>query len=297
MYCTDCGGELRGGSAFCTSCGAAVSPTTTPSPPETPPTCASCGNTLRTGAGFCTACGAPVAPETTVGPAPDLPATAPTIARAQSAADYGESSGPSAPKRHAAFAPMALLAVALVAAIGIGAWAVTANRGETASGAFNETGGENTADVALPPSASYDALVNYYDRAGRLSDEVGRRTSQKPVRGTGFAYEVFNPSIGARSRATRQRLVDDASTLLEQVVQARGECQQLQVDVTYVDEKANVDNLYSLLEQRMRAMYDAAVVALDNPAESAWRPVLSPRSSEAYSAFAAAYEAARPYQR
>ncbi len=142
------------------------------------------------------------------------------------------------------------------------------------------------------PEESYDIVYQAYVDAGSLGDEIGKARTDGAYGGTGFAYERFNPSIGAQDRATRARLLEDCEALVTRVSEARDALRNQAIDISCESQRAQVLVLYDYLFERASAMKDAAEVAVGNPDESAWRPVLQPRSTDARKAFDAAYPGA-----
>lgn len=105
---------------------------------------------------------------------------------------------------------------------------------------------------------------------------------------------MFNDLIGDPDKANRESLVTQSEALLKQVTDARQEFEAAEVAAPYEDQKAALLELYSLLEQRMQVLVDTAKVAVDQPDESAWRPILSPKSADLRKQFEAAYPLAAP---
>lgn len=222
----------------------------------------------------------------------------------------------------------AAIAILLIAG-GVGAWAVTtgkislpgANRGAAESAKKDDTKKDDaktdaskTSDATDQTSGStgdapnavanesgsvsaedsYQALVDGYDTLTDLRAQVGIPRTDGKWGGTGFAYDTFSRNISAADRSVRQDTLDQCRNLLDDVSSAAEEFSAVEVDSQYADQKARIENAYSLLEKQMEIMTAAMEIAVDDPTESAWRPTLTPASSNNRKALEAAYAAAKP---
>ena len=302
MFCTKCGKPMDTGSRFCTACGAPVEDAVA-SPSQTTPS-----------AGGLIAPPAPVASAAPIAP----------VAGATPSADAARA--PSPMTNRAFIVLIAVVAIAAVVAGGLylnslranGATAATniavsesaasdeaasdfvpAEEGDSAASTDEAVGSEpgyGGAEPAAGPSAreSYDLIYQAYVAAGTLGDEIGKAYTDGTYGGTGFAYEVFNPGIGGKDYAMRVRLAEQCEALVARVEQARNDLRTAAIDAAYEAERSEVIALYGNLYDRADAMRDAADIAVDSPDESAWRSVLTPRSSDARKSFDAAYPGAAP---
>jgi ABC-type cobalt transport system substrate-binding protein len=148
-------------------------------------------------------------------------------------------------------------------------------------------------EPALSDDESYDAIAEYYVALGNMSDSVGVAYTDK-YGGTGFAYEVFNPSIGAKSLSEREKLVSQCQEMLDTVSGQKQTLDEVQVSVLYESQKTTLLSLYGLLERRAQVMLGAAQAAVDDPSETKWRPILSPASTQTREQFEAEYPLAEP---
>ncbi len=153
-------------------------------------------------------------------------------------------------------------------------------------------GSEDTA--ALSDDASYDLIAEHYLKLSDLADEVGRANSDGTYGGTGFAYDVFNSSIGSADLGVRETLVDKCQEMLDTVSGQKQSLDEAQVYAAYQPQKETLLGLYGLLEKRMNAMLGAAKAAVSDPSESSWRPILSPASTDSREQFEAEYPSAEP---
>jgi len=191
-------------------------------------------------------------------------------------------------------------AVALVL-VGGAVWAIVASQRPTSSSDKSGTSAEEsstpTGTVSGPTGEeSYRLLATTYAAIGTLSAEIGKANAGDTYGGTGFAYEVFNPLIGDPDRANRELLVTKCEDMLKTITDARQELEATEVAAAYEDQKAALLGLYDLLEQRMQVLLDTAEVAVDQPEESAWRPILTPKSTDLRKQFESAYPPAAPSQ-
>lgn len=277
MYCTECGKQLNADVRFCTGCGA-------PAP---------AGEKLPSTAQVSEQAAPPAAR-----PAP-TPAPAPAPAGRGSSALVG-----------------VLIALSVLSVVGVGAYVVWTRMagGTPAPGAESVPADSAAAEDAtapdekepqedetpspsptnLSPEDSYAHIDRAYRNAGNLAAEIGVANDDGTYGGTGFAYEVFNPAIGSSDRDTRVGLLASCEELLGRVEAARGEAAEAAVDDSYAAQLEEVLVLYDHLNDRVIAMRDAAAAAVDDPREEAWRPLLTPRSTEARTAFETAYPSAEP---
>lgn len=166
--------------------------------------------------------------------------------------------------------------------------------GDTQTDATDE-GADGTDDsAALSDDASYDLIAEHYVTLSDLADQVGRANSDGTYGGTGFAYEVFNSSIGSADLGVRETLVEKCQAMLDTVSGQKQGLDEAQVSAAYQSQKATLLTLYGLLEKRMNAMLGAAEAAVDDPSESSWRPILSPASTDSREQFEALYPSAEP---
>jgi len=152
-------------------------------------------------------------------------------------------------------------------------------------------GAENTA--TLSDDESYDAISEHYFRLGTLSADVGKAYTDE-YGGTGFAYDVFNKKIGVSDASVREELANECQDMLGTISGAKQGLDELRVSSSYEPQKETLLGLYALLERRMQAMLGAAEAAVSNPEESAWRPILTPSSTETREQFDAEYPSAEP---
>jgi hypothetical protein len=148
--------------------------------------------------------------------------------------------------------------------------------------------------ASADPEESNRLLTTVYEEIGVLAAAVGVAHTDGSYGGTGFAYDVFNRLIGAEDRADREGLVAQCEALLDQVSAPRAELEAANVAAAYRDQQQALISLGRLLERRVQVLLDTARVAVDNPSEESWRPVLSPLSTELREQFDHDYPLARP---
>ncbi len=268
--------------------------------------CRSCGKQLNDGASFCNGCGAQLrandAAEQRTAPMQrvDIPDAAPAPARSNTGL---------------------IVALAIVGVLLIGGGIVA---GLYFTGAFESTdiassrvdeatakadkkksskddadttdassdGTEST--TTLNDDASYDMIAEHYLTLSELADQIGRANADGTYGGTGFAYDVFNLSIGSADKGVRESLVTKCQQMLDTISGQKQGLEEARVSANYEPQKQDLIGLYQLLETRANAMLSAATVAVQDPAESAWRPYLSPVSTESREQFEAEYPNAEP---
>ncbi|TDB37733.1 MAG: zinc ribbon domain-containing protein [Actinobacteria bacterium] len=166
--------------------------------------------------------------------------------------------------------------------------------GDTKAGGTDEGTDATDDTAALGDDASYDVIAEHYGKLSDLADQVGRANTDGTYGGTGFAYEVFNASIGSADLGVRKTLVEKCQALLDTVSGQKQTLDDASVSAAYRPQKETLLGLYGLLEKRMNAMLGAAEAAVDDPSESAWRPILSPASTDSREQFEAQYPNAEP---
>ena len=321
MFCTRCGGQVNDGSRFCTNCGNSIAEGASPS--DAAPTLVFERLPAQPSAEY----GTPQQP------AERAQAQQPAVyAPPPQPAEYL----PEQPPQHttgrntASVVAWVLVGVLVVATIAVGVWGVASgrmkigslgatttaadsgnrkggsaqdskDRNQDGDSADNEGGqgssaGATEVDGLLGPDESYDVLVNHYDRLRRMNARVGLARKDGKYGGTGFAFDVFNKYIGAKSYSDRSDLIDRCVGLLDEVKSYRDGLAEANVDPDYSSQKKRLMDLYDLLIRRVEVMRDAAEVALDSPDRDSWGPVLQPASKNTRMEFDRKYELAEPYR-
>lgn len=319
MFCRSCGKQLNDEAVFCGGCGTQVKaqdPVGAGAQDEPAP---AVGQEL------------PVAPEapsepTAADPYADVTAPMPQVPYVPAAVDAVPQPTypvvqPVQPKRSNTGLIIALVVVGLVvvgAAVVAGLYFTGFFEGATASRTRTDTatargdlsaeedatGASEEPDQAEPESdgpaldadASYDLIVEHYIQLDELSAQVGKANADGSYGGTGFAYDVFNKSIGSADINVRKKLVTQCQEMLDTV---SGQKQTLDSEAlvpAYTSQKQELLGLYELLEKRMQAMLGAAEAAVSDPSESSWRPILSPASTESREEFESRYPGAEPFR-
>lgn len=239
--------------------------------------CPNCGDTAGNESSFCTACGSHLVADDAPQPvAPVAPLTQAAPSRATSYIGAG----------------LAVLSI-IVIIFALNGWLARNSQGAQGTQQVGSTTGGQGGTASK--SDSLKLLNAEYGRIKTLSRKVGVARKDGKYGGSGFAYDVFNRLISAKSRSARQSNVKKSKALLNAAKSQRSKFEKRAVDPAYAQQKQSLLNLYDLLTRRMQAMYDAAKVSVNNPAESAWRPVLSPASTQSRVAFEKALPGAKPY--
>ncbi len=281
--------------------------------------CRSCGKQLNDDAQFCNGCGLQLKAPEGAPAAPEQPSeTVPEQVTAPFPAVGAPPVPDAAPRRSNAGLIIALVVVGILvvgAAVMAGLYftgvfekvGVVASRTDEGTSSSTKKGAvskEDTASAdpddasddanALSDEESYDLIVKHYVGLGNLSAEVGKANTSGEYGGTGFAYEVFNKKIGVSDASIREKLVAECQAMLDAVSGAKQGLDASQVAASYAPQKSTILGLYVLLEKRMQAMLGAAEAAVGNPSESAWRPILTPASTETRERFDSEYPGAEP---
>lgn len=292
--------------------------------------CRECGNTLGEGAEFCGKCGTRVVRSTDSAPAPaGAAATVPFAAPVAPAA-----AAPVAPATAKRRRPLVWVAVTLVVVLtlvggGAAAWALGAfdslSGAESAEDSSRDRdsradddddsprrassdSGDDDASTAeevqpepdtLSSEQSFAALQAHYEKLWTLHAAIGLQDADAYT-GTGFVFEAggFNQTIGHPDRAVREELVARCKAKLDEITAAADECSGLAVDPAYAADQERLEALYDHLFNRTDALYQSALVAVDNPdRDSGWGAALQPRSKDNRVAFEEAYPDSEPVRR
>lgn len=273
--------------------------------------CRSCGKQLNDDAQFCNGCGMQLR-------SPDASQVVPSQATVPFAPVGAPLDLEVAPKRSSAGLIIALGIVGVLvvgAAVFAGLYftgtlekvGVAASRTDEATSSSGKKGPASEDDTAstdaggtsddakvLSDNESFDLITEHYVGLGDLSAKVGKANTSGEYGGTGFAYEVFNKQIGVSDAAVREGLVTECQHMLDAVSGAKQGLDASKVAPAYESQKSTLLGLYMLLEKRMQAMLGAAEAAVGDPGESAWRPILTPASTETREQFDSEYPGAEP---
>lgn len=277
--------------------------------------CRECGSKAADEARFCGVCGARLRVPLETAGAPSSAPPSPLAAAVVPAAIPPKGARPRLSGGPLVALLMALGAVTVLCVAGAGLYfsgalanyGLTPTRTVSATALFSQPINDAVSEEATSESGTsadtgqsgadadeaYAVLVDHYDRLGDLSEEIGS-ANEGSYGGTGFAYDVFNESIGVEDVDERERLAEDCQDMLDAVVMNRTELENLTLPAEYEGQQEDLLRLYELLEGRVEAMLGAAQAAVSDPAEENWRPILSPASTDAREAFESGYPDAAP---
>lgn len=137
-------------------------------------------------------------------------------------------------------------------------------------------------------------LTEHYAKLAAWNTRIGEPSSAHPSGGTGFYYEAFLPSIDSADPGELGRLKERCSALVAEVAADQGILGEAEVDPKYNEQRILLLSLYDWQVARARALYEAAMTAVDMPGQSAWRDTYEPEYIRTRDAFAADYPGAQP---
>lgn len=258
------------------------------------PFCGKCGHEHTTEVVFCGECGAPTGVEES-SPRPSEPPT-------------------TVPRRRRVLVILGIVLLILVSCCGV-AWAVLGVTGIEIEGFSFGSDDEPTPAVAPPRSpetpepseaATSEAeaqvssdpdialLQEHYRKLMAWHERVGKPDANNTAGGTGFYYEVFVPGIGVGDELERRRLKERCAALITELGNDHEALGLATLDVSHDEKRAALSSLYDWQVARVRAMYEASMVALDDPAGNAWESALEPAFTTARDTFMREYPGANP---